>query len=394
MAGCGPEAPGGVVVTRTDSAGVLLVQNSGTVPEDGGGWSVGSEPVLSIGTLEGDGPYQFFQIAGVHRFSDGRIGVVNASSREVRIYSSEGIHLVSFGQRGAGPEEFEMPLLAGTLGDTLLIVDRAHHRLTFVHPDHGMGGPVRISDEVGGYLNPSGGFANGHTVYGGAFDMRRIGELRNGVNRAHTFYRSSNLEGSLVADFGDKDGADFFIRDLEGEGADGQPQIFPFGRIPMAAVSPHFFFFSDQGDYRIDVHNASGALVRLISKDWDAIPVTSEDVAQHIDNVVEQVGRPDQEAAIRARLGDLPPAEAFPPHGRLAADALDHLWVEDYQRPGFENTAWTIFDEDGVLTGRVALPERFNPMEIGADYVLGVGWDEMNVEYVKMYPLIRGSGGE
>jgi hypothetical protein len=181
---------------------------------------------------------------------------------------------------------------------------------------------------------------------------------------------------------------------MEGEGADREPQIFPFGRLPMATASPNFFFFSDQDDYEIEMYDPSGVLVRVIRMDWDPIPVTGEDVSRHIQNVVEQVGRPDQEAAIRAHLGSLPPADVFPPHGRLAADALDHLWVEDFQRPGLENPAWTVFDEDGVLTGRVVLPENFNPMEIGPDYVLGVGWDKMNVEYVKMYPLIRGNRGD
>jgi len=37
----------------------------------------------------------------------------------------------------------------------------------------------------------------------------------------------------------------------------------------------------------------------------------------------------------------------------------------------------------------VTLPERFNPMEIGADYSLGVGQDEMDVEYIRMYSLMR-----
>ena len=87
-----------------------------------------------------------------------------------------------------------------------------------------------------------------------------------------------------------------------------------------------------------------------------------------------------------------PPNEEFPPHGALSADRQDCLWVEDYQRPGTENRAWNIFDADGVLAGRVRLPERFNPLEIGDDYVLGVGWDDLNVEFVRMFALTRGSG--
>jgi hypothetical protein len=354
---------------------------------------VGVEPSLSIGLVEGDEAYQFFGIAGAVRFRNGRIGMVNSSSREVRIFSPDGIHLATFGQRGGGPEEFEAPVLAGTLGDTLLVVDRAHHRVTYVHPDHGFGGPVRISDEVGGFLNPVGSFANGQAVFGGAFDMRRIGDLHNGMNRAGTFYRSASLDGSLATDFGDKSGAEFFIRDMEGESRDASPAVIPFGRVPEGAVSPAFFFFSDQDDYEIEVYEPSGGLVRLIRMDWEPVPTTPADGERHIENVVAQVGSPDQEAGIRAQLGGLPLPENFPPHAGLLGDKHNHLWVEDFQRPDSENRTWNIFDPNGVLTGRVTMPENFNPTEIGEDYLLGVGWDELNVEYLRMYPLTRGIGG-
>jgi len=380
-------------VLRSDSAGVEIVENSGPVPTKGGGWTVSAEPSLSIGTVEGEEPYQFFGIAGVHQFSDGRIGMVNAGSREVRIFGADGTHFRSFGQRGGGPEEFENPVLAGTLGDTLIVVDRAHHRITFIHPDEGFVGLARVSDEVGGFLNPAGAFAGGQTVYGGAFDMRKIGELKNGMNRAGTFYRSSNLDGSLAADFGDKPGAEFFIKDLEGEGQDAQPALIPFSRIPMATTSPKYFFFSDQNGFEIDVYDPLGRLVRKIRFASDLIPVTSADGERHIESVVEQVGSPDQEAGIRAQLGSLPLPEFFPPHGSLLADDLDFLWVEDFQRPGAGNRAWNIFDPEGELVGRITLPERFDPVEIGTTYVLGLGWDEMNVEYVRVYALTRGRRG-
>ena len=389
-ASCTSNASLDSTVSRTDSAGVIIVENSGPPPADGGGWSVSPKPSLSIGTVEGEEVYQFFGVAGTHRFGDGRIGVVNVGSRNVRIYAADGTHLQSYGQQGGGPEEFEMPIIAGVLGDTLVVTDRALHRLSLVHPDLGFVGLARISDEVGGFLNPSGGFPNGQTVYGGAFDMRRIGELKNGMNRAHTFYRSSNLDGSLATDFGDKDGADFFIKDLESEGPDSRPALVPFGRVPMATVSPSYFFFSDQSRYEIEVYDPSGGLVRIIRLALEPVPVTAADGELYIESVVEQVGSPDQAAGIRAQMGALPLPQSFPAHGNLLADRLDFLWVEDFQRPGAENRGWNIFDPEGALVGRATLPESFDPVEIGADYLLGIFRDEMNVEYVRMYDLSRG----
>ena len=376
-----------------DSAGVEIVLNVGPITEVPSGWSLSSEPILSIGTVEGDEALQFFGIAGAHRFSDGRIAVVNAGSRDVRFYGAGGGHLVTMGKEGGGPEEFQAPVMAGTMGDTLIIVDRAHHRLTFVHPDEGFVGLVRVSDEVGGFLNPVGVLAGGLSVFGGAFDMRRIGELHNGMNRAHTFYRSCNPDGSLAADFGDMAGAEFFIRDLEGSGQDSRPALIPFGRVPVATASPSHLFFADQGEWEIQVHAPDGTLIRLIRQEWEPESVTTEHGERYIEEMVAGEGDPERASQLRQYLGGLPLPEHFPPFGALLADRLGYLWAQDFQRFGEDASTWTIFDPEGRRTGLLTLPQRFNPIEIGSDYILGVGWDEAEVEYIRMYALERPPGG-
>jgi len=381
-----PEAPRAVV---RDSAGVEIVLNLGPITEVPSGWSLSSEPILSIGTVEGDEALQFFGIAGAHRLSDGRIGVVNAGSREVRFYGAGGGHLVTMGKRGGGPEEFEAPVMAGAVGDTLIVVDRAHHRLTFVHPDEGFVGLVRVSDEVGGFLNPVGTLAGGRSVFGGAFDMRRIGELRNGMNRAHTFYRSCNPDGSLATDFGDKAGAEFFIRDLEGAGQDSRPALIPFGRVPVATASPSHLFFADRGEWEIEVHAPDGTLIRLIRQEWEPESVTTEHGERYVEEMVAGEGDPEQASRLRRYFGGLPLPEHFPPFGELQSDRLGYLWVQNFQRSAAEASTWTIFDPEGRRAGRLTLPQRFSPIEIGSDYILGVGWDEAEVEYIRMHALDR-----
>jgi len=388
-AACVSVGPPGNIVTRTDSAGVTIVHNSGPAPTDGGGWSIGTEATFSIGALEGEAPYQFFQVSGTHRFADGRIGVVNAGTREVRIYSEDGTHLRTYGRQGEGPEEFQIPILAGAISDTLIVLGRSLHRLSYVHPDIGFVRVFRVSDDVGGYLNPVGAFGNGDVVFGGAFDMTRTGELHTGMNRAPTYYRSSGPNGYQAADFGYQQGAEFYIKNLAGDGNDARPALYPFAKVPVAATSPDYLFFSDQDAYEIKAYNPDGSLEFLVRLAWEPIPVSAADGAKHVDDVVAQVGDPSQEPEIRQRFAGLPLPDVFPPHGGLMADNLGYLWVEEFQRPGFENRAWTIFDPRGELTGRVSLPENFNPMEIGADYILGVGWDEMNVEHVRMYSVVR-----
>lgn len=382
LAACGGDGSGWTG-TMTDSAGVVIVENNGSVPLDGGGWSIAAEPDLAIGTVEGDAVYQFFGIAGAHRTADGRIAVVNAGSREVRVYDASGVFVRSFGRRGGGPEEFEMPLLAGVSHDTLIVVDQAHHRISMVHPDAGIVRVARVADAVGPFLNPVGAFANGEAVFGGALDMERT-ELHQGLNRASTFYRSCNPDGAPAADFGHQPGADFFME--HGPGA--KPRLVPFGRMPLAAVSPDRFYFGSQDGWEIEAYDPSGTLVRLIRLDREPVAVTDADTRRYVDDMTADIPG-EYVAQAREMLSATPVPDFFPPYGALETDALGYLWVADYARPGEDASTWTIFDPDGRLSGRVTAPPHVAPLQIGADYLLGVYRDALGVEYLHRYAVRR-----
>ena len=52
-------------------------------------------------------------------------------------------------------------------------------------------------------------------------------------------------------------------------------------------------------------------------------------------------------------------------------------------------TGWRVFDRTGRWSGTVTMPARFNPMDIGSDYVLGLWRDEDDVEHVRLYRLMK-----
>ena len=385
---CARDETRGGQATQRDSAGVIIVENTGSAAADDGGWRVAAEPSLSIGAVEGDSSYQFFGISGAHRTAEGEFVVVNAGSRNVRVYDAQGVFRHSFGQRGGGPEEFEMPVLAGVLDDTLIVVDARHHRLSMVHPEAGIIRVARVVDEVGGYLNPSGAFANGQVVFGGAMDMGRT-QIEQGLNRAHTFYRSCDPDGALAADFGHRMGADFHVKQPGTRGIVGRPQLVPFGRVPLATVSPEQFYFGSGDTWEIGAYDPSGSLIRLIRWDREPVPITEEHANQYIEDMVGNFPDGEQASMMRQLLSEIPVPDAFPPYAGLMADVLGYLWVADYNPPGDDNSTWTIFDPDGVLAGGVMVPQGFYMLEIGEDYLLGVYRDELGVEYLHRYALER-----
>lgn len=84
-------------------------------------------------------------------------------------------------------------------------------------------------------------------------------------------------------------------------------------------------------------------------------------------------------------------AEHFPAFTSIKSDAADHLWIEEYEVMGEEGpgSLWTVFDPEGRVLGFVETPAGLVVLEIGEDYIVGRFKDELDVEYVQVWPLER-----
>lgn len=144
----------------TDSAGIEIVTSDPWTAE--ARCAIGDGPVLSIGAREGDAPDIFFQVRHAARLSDGSVAVVDGSSREVRVFSETGAHLVSMGGRGEGPGEFRGPWLLWVLpGDTLWAGDYPPWRFNIFSADGIFIRSVTPEDSSLHTLIPPGGVLDG-----------------------------------------------------------------------------------------------------------------------------------------------------------------------------------------------------------------------------------------
>jgi hypothetical protein len=144
--GAGPDRSPTVVVR--DSAGVRIVESKGAAWRTGEEWRVDSRPLLEIGQVDGDPPYQFFHVSGVELLPDGGVVVVDGGSAQLRRYGPDGRHLWSAGGRGAGPGEFQQPVYLGRYDDgSFAVWDRRLARLTVIDAD---GRVVRTESFVSG----------------------------------------------------------------------------------------------------------------------------------------------------------------------------------------------------------------------------------------------------
>jgi len=137
LAACGGPPDGTVAGTwtaeREQRGDTLIVRTtSGSVWGD----TMSLVPEVAIGELEGSSVAAFGQISGLDVDADGRIIVLDRQSREVRIFSTDGEHALSFGRSGGGPGEFRAPDHLRILSDGRIIVrDQAAARFSVFTPD-------------------------------------------------------------------------------------------------------------------------------------------------------------------------------------------------------------------------------------------------------------------
>lgn len=230
-------------------------------------WEVTSEPLLSMGVVEGEEAYQFSSIRHVRTLADGRIALIDGGSWSVRVYDAEGEHLLSRGRRGDGPGEFRAP--------------------------------IYVED----------GYEGGFSV------------LEPGRRMASKF-------------------------DGEGSYLETSPFERPDGYSPL-----------DQ---------------------WF-----------HEKTFVQAAVPPEHRVHVNAAVDRLPPISTDRPVRWVVLTEAAELWLTEQAPGGMEPTVWEIYGVDGRALGTIETPARFLPHEYEADRILGVYWDELDVEYVRAYGIDR-----
>jgi len=78
-----------------------------------------------------------------------------------------------------------------------------------------------------------------------------------------------------------------------------------------------------------------------------------------------------------------PVADSFPAHGGLTVTDEGRIWVKEFRRPHDQGPdRWKVFERDGRFVCHVTVPTGLTLLDAGADFVLGLVRDELDVEYV------------
>jgi hypothetical protein len=398
LGGCeSGEVPSAPVEVR-DSAGVTIVLSREARWKEGEEWTVPAEPVLTLGALAGEEEYQFSEISAAVRRSNGDFVVADAGSRTVRLYNEMGVFKRRLGGPGSGPGEFQRPtqILAHT-ADSIFVWDDAAFRLTKFDPDGAFVGVRTVSREQAakGVAPPM--YPGSAVVMPGGDVLVRLVEKGKDLPTAGRFRGGSGVvrmspdvvERSTLMLFGD----------VEQVLVDS-----PWGPLPVTpAFAKNTTITVQATEERACVGDQEGPGVMCFGPDgmgrnvrWLAEPVgvsgDEPEVAAWRDSTVEMYGQKLSPADVQKLIEQVPEPETRPQYSDIELDHVGNLWVMRGPAgpPGTTAVEHLVFDPVGVLLGSVSMP-AVRILEIGTDYVLAVHHDELEVEYLQVFGIIKPS---
>jgi len=376
-----PPRSGAVV---RDSAGVEIAENDAPAWGTGEAWRISDTPRLRIGAVEGDLDRQLFGVQGAHRFDDGRIVVENGGTSELRFFAPDGSFLSATGREGEGPGEFRLLRKLDIVGDSLYAYDRSLERISVLTSDGRFARSFRLPAVRDGPPSQPVGWFDGGGLVARAFPAFWT-HPETGHQRFQDTYLMVDGGGAILDTIGEFPGEEMYI-DTQDGGV--MAESLPFARAPVSAVGAGVFFYGDNNTYRIDEYSRDGRLVRSIRLARKARTPTTNDVEAFIGDLQAQVPEQAREG-LAVHYRSMPLGESFPFYSDLRVDTQGHLWVEDYLALPIRPSTWSVFDPDGRFLGAVTLPARFTPYQIGSDFILGRWEDELEVDYVDVYDLLK-----
>ena len=382
----------------TDSAGVPVALS--TEPTRGAGreWRLSQGPTVEVGEEVGADEYLLSQVVGAAWLADGSLLVCNADDRTLRYYDPDGAFLRQSAGAGDGPDELRF--LSGCF---------RRGAETWVYQLPAL--PIKVFDESGDVVRsvpiprPGGRVAQ-------LADVTTDGSLllRQDAPRRDLEMGVSVLSGRVIrapAGGGRLDTLGVFDT---GRWVRGERVAFPAAFSPTLRIVAfgELVIVSWPEAYDLALLDSDGAAVRRIRTSNRPVAVTGTHRRAFQERVL--VGpmpagdTPYQSEEVRRLVVDMMEyPEVLPTHYRVLVSRDDLIWVErgDAPRdplpqvadPHDPATTWDVFRGSGEWLTTVELPGRFDPLEIGAEHVLGVHHDALGVERVRLYALDRRAEG-
>jgi hypothetical protein len=146
-------------------------------------------------------------------------------------------------------------------------------------------------------------------------------------------------------------------------------------------------YFGSSDSYEIEVRSSDGSVETLIRRPIPNPPVTPEETEEFENRRRERL--PNMNPMWRELHRQMTLPKTKPAYGRFLVDASGNLWVGEYSGEYLDEGTWNVFDPEGRWLGSVETPKGGRVFQIGSDFVLGMWRDDLEVERVMVYELVK-----
>lgn len=379
--GCSPQADDPSLIQREDSAGVEIVEALRPLWGDSGLWRIDPEPVMDL-TRSGSGPnHEFGDVGGMVRLADGSLVVADATYRQIRLYSPEGGFLASNGRAGEGPGEFSggITAMVGATGDTVWVLDRVG-RVSVFGPDLALARTFSLLSNARAIHDlGDGSMAVGYNVPFWARD--EFGTIRNpGI-----LWRFDS-EGTRLDSIATTAGYEEYVVQTPNGNAASVAPLFP--KEAQVAIHEGSIFVGNAEFMEVEERTREGDLVRILR-----IPDYPLALSASVLMAERQAYLGGSSSPLLQETAEKTPASGTrPAYSKIIVDPSGTVWLQQYRGESEEAELprWLVLGADGAWLGTVEVPGGFSIVDIEMDAVLGVWYDELDVQHPQVRRLERG----
>ncbi|MGH7467932.1 MAG: hypothetical protein ACRENP_08090 [Longimicrobiales bacterium] len=391
--------------TIRDSAGIRIV-TSGSAREDG--WSLAAQPVLVLSGPPGDSAQHLDVVVAAAYLNDGRMVVANRIPPMLRWYDASGRYQHGTGRVGSGPGDFGGEGMGVTgmwriPGDSIAAWDALQQRIQVFEPAgryvrgfrlNAPPSPARLfAPHVVGFL------ANGAVIAG----VNLSAAPGQGTDRWRdlVFYQQWSATGHYESGLAELPGLEIYTPSFQQRNQPGgmavpgghpppPAPLPPFAREASAATGGDRLYYADADHYEISIHDGVAAPGVIIRRETPRRAVTSalrESYAREMLGPVRSALRTDFQRWLKVAVYP----DSLPAYQRIEVADGGNVWAQEYQAPEADTLTWSIFQADGAWLANIQVPARLRVLHVGGDNVLALSRNELDVESVHVYRLIRPS---
>jgi len=285
----------------------------------------------------------------------GNVYLIDRSAAEIKVFNPQGEKTSTFGKKGQGPGEFQLPVFIRVGSERLTVFDFLSRRVVHLSLE---GTQIDQKSSLRPFA-PIGVDSRGYWVGTTSLAPPPIGgiELRKydpDLNSILEIYREE-------PDYSQKDKRELAI---------GKPSV----QCALSGQGEIFWGLPDR--YEIKVIDQNGKLSRIIRNKFDRQTISAED-------------REIYEDEYKRFPGKLVFSDSWPAYKGLSLDNQGRLFVETYKKEKSTMTSfYDIFDAEGRLIARQAIAARINNRSVWKDgYLYTIESDEEGYQSVVRHRL-------